>query len=196
MQNNSIRNLPIELGELTSLSILNVSKNKLKVLPESIGMLKNLTLLDISHNKAIQLLPKTLGQAQSIEKINLEGLDLSYPPEHIIGGGATVILAFLATECGIDYTPKKLCQQINGRNEQTRRTCLDKDSDIQVSSKSLAHLHVLLLSSWPWFLYIGTQDTAVPVFHPSMGNHLLALRVTETTTSFHPFLLSICHVLC
>lgn len=143
MQNNSIRKLPNELGDLTNLTILNVSSNKLKQLPDSIGMLERLTVLDISRNKAIQKLPKTLGKAQMLVELNVEGLNILYPPEDVLCGGTIVIVAFLANECGIDYSPEKslsarenLDDVNNGRGDDSATTISrDKESDVQVYSQ-------------------------------------------------------------
>lgn len=66
------------------------------------GMLQNLTFLDLSYNKDIQNLPKSLGRAQKLSKLVLEGLNLSYPSKDITSGGTIVIIAFLANECGAE----------------------------------------------------------------------------------------------
>ncbi|XP_043286149.1 E3 ubiquitin-protein ligase LRSAM1-like isoform X2 [Venturia canescens] len=136
IQDNNIRKLPAELGDLENLTILNVAKNKLKGLPDSMGMLKKLSILDISRNEAVQKLPMTLGQAQSLKEINLEGLDnLSYPPKDILLGGTIVIVAFLAHECGIEYAPEKYKKEeesvlnVDEQEDQARR--LNKDSIVQ-----------------------------------------------------------------
>lgn len=115
---------------------MNVSKNKLKYLPEAIGELKNLNILDISHNKALKKLPKSLGQAQQITQLELEGLKLSYPPEDILTGGAIVIVAFLANEFGIEYSPENYTSKTEATkgisSQDSQAPAFDKDNDIQV----------------------------------------------------------------
>ncbi|XP_072756861.1 E3 ubiquitin-protein ligase LRSAM1 isoform X2 [Anoplolepis gracilipes] len=106
LQDNSIRKLPNEIIYLSKLTILNVSGNNLKQLPNDIGQLKQLTTLNISHNKLLQKLPKSLGYAQQLTNLNIDGLNLLYPHQDILDGGTIVIIAFLANENGIDYSPE------------------------------------------------------------------------------------------
>lgn len=107
LQDNSIRKLPNEITYLSNLTILNISRNNLKQLPNGIGqMQKQLTILNISHNKSLQKLPKSLGYAQQLTNLNIDDLNLSYPPQDILDGGTIVIIAFLANENGIDYSPE------------------------------------------------------------------------------------------
>ncbi|XP_011144525.1 E3 ubiquitin-protein ligase LRSAM1 isoform X2 [Harpegnathos saltator] len=106
LQDNNIRKLPNEIVQLSKLTILNVSRNNLKQLPEEIGQLQQLTALDIGHNKSLQKLPKSLGYAQHLTNLNIDELNLSYPPSDILNGGTIVIIAFLANESGIEYSPE------------------------------------------------------------------------------------------
>ncbi|CAL7936087.1 unnamed protein product [Xylocopa violacea] len=107
IQDNNIRKLPNEIVHLSKLNILNVAKNNLKQLPETIGKLKQLTTLDISQNKSLHKLPKSLGYTQQLVELNIDGLTLSYPPQDILNGGTIVIVAFLANESGIEYSPEE-----------------------------------------------------------------------------------------
>lgn len=134
VQENNIQKLPDEIVNLKQLSILNVSKNKLKCLPEAMGELKNLNILDLSHNKALKKLPKSLGQAQQITQIQLEGLKLSYPSEDIQSGGTIVIIAFLANECGIEYSPENYISETETADGffLQKAHAFDKDKEIQV----------------------------------------------------------------
>lgn len=136
LQENSIQKLPNEIVHLKNLSILDASKNKLKCLPEAMGELKNLVSLDVSHNKVLQKLPKSLGHAQRITQLGIDGLKLSYPPEDVQSGGTIVIIAFLANECGIDYSPEDCILETeasNDANSQDVQTLTHiKDNDVQV----------------------------------------------------------------
>lgn len=136
LQENSVQKLPNEIVHLKNLSILNASKNKLKCLPEAMGELKNLISLDISNNKSLQKLPKSLGHAQLIKKLGIDGLKLSYPPEDVLSGGTIVIIAFLANECGIDYSPEDCITETDAPNDANSRDVHalthNKDNDVQV----------------------------------------------------------------
>ncbi|XP_033224137.1 E3 ubiquitin-protein ligase LRSAM1-like isoform X2 [Belonocnema kinseyi] len=140
LQENSIWKLPNEIVHLRNLSVLNVSKNNLKQLPETIGQLRKLTNLNLSYNKAIKCLPKSLGYAQKITQLEIEGLNLSYPPEDILTGGVIVIIAFLSQECGIEYNPDDSIvetEQIKDVNkEQIRTLYQNKDNDTQEQRQS------------------------------------------------------------
>ncbi|XP_018356186.1 PREDICTED: E3 ubiquitin-protein ligase LRSAM1-like isoform X2 [Trachymyrmex septentrionalis] len=113
LQDNNIRKLPNEIVYLNKLTILNVSRNNLKQLPDDIGQLQQLNILDISHNKLLYNLPKSLGYAQQLTSLNIDGLNLSYPPQNILDGGTIVIIAFLANESGVDYSPENSVSEID-----------------------------------------------------------------------------------
>lgn len=128
--------MPNEIVHLQNLSVLNVSKNNLKQLPETSGQLRKLTNLNLSYNKAIKCLPKSLGYAQKITQLEIEGLNLFYPPKDVLTGGVIVIIAYLSQECGIDYNPEDSIvetEQIKDVNKEKIRTLYqNKDNDAQV----------------------------------------------------------------
>lgn len=136
MQDNKIRKLPNEIVYLSKLTILNVSRNNLKQLPDGIGQLQQLNTLDISHNKSLQKLPKSLGYAQQLTSINIDGLNLSYPPQDVLDGGTIVIVAFLANESGIEYSPEDsvsetdISRDLSSEDMQT--VYHNKSNDVQV----------------------------------------------------------------
>ncbi|XP_043490704.1 E3 ubiquitin-protein ligase LRSAM1-like isoform X3 [Polistes fuscatus] len=158
LQENNISKLPNEIAHLTKLTILNVSRNNLKQLPEVIGKLQHLINLDISYNKPLQKLPKSLGYLQLITTLNIDGLKLSYPSEDILSGGTIVIIAFLANESGIEYSPEdsvsdnNLSRDISSENEQRQFALLEvernikqqKEYEIEVQSMLKAHKQKLL----------------------------------------------------
>lgn len=135
LQDNNIRKLPNEIVHLNKLNILNVAKNKLKQLPEAMGNLKQLSMLDISHNK-LHKLPKSLGYAQQLAELNIDGLNLLYPPQDILNGGTKVIIAFLANESGIKYSPEEPDSETDiSRNisfEDMQGVYQNKNNDVQV----------------------------------------------------------------
>ncbi|XP_043474861.1 E3 ubiquitin-protein ligase LRSAM1-like isoform X2 [Leptopilina heterotoma] len=141
LQDNNLKRLPNEIVNLGNLNVLNVSKNNLKELPELLGELRKLTILNISFNKAIKCLPKSLGYAQKIIQLEIDGLNhLSYPPKDILDGGAIVIIAFLSIECGIEYNPEETfveTEQIkNVNSEQVKTFYQNKDNDTQEQRQS------------------------------------------------------------
>ncbi|KAJ8668533.1 hypothetical protein QAD02_010196 [Eretmocerus hayati] len=135
LHENKIQKLPNEIVSLKNLIILDVSSNKLKCLPEDMGNLKNLLSLNIGHNKALQKLPKSLGHAQKINYLGIDNLNLEYPPEDILSGGTIVIIAFLANECGINFSPEdskfetEVFKDLNPHDMQAFHH--DKDNEIQ-----------------------------------------------------------------
>lgn len=142
LQDNGIRKLPNEIIYLNKLTILNVSRNNLKQLPNGIGQLqKELTTLNISHNKSLQKLPKSLGYAQQLTSLNIDNLNLLYPPQDIIDGGTIVIIAFLANESGIDYSPETSTSDtdISGNisSEDMQTLHHNKSNDVQATLQKL-----------------------------------------------------------
>ncbi|XP_071577413.1 E3 ubiquitin-protein ligase LRSAM1 isoform X2 [Temnothorax nylanderi] len=135
LQNNNIRKLPSEIVYLNKLTILNVSKNNLKQLPDGIGQLQQLNTLDISHNKSLHKLPKSLGYAQQLASLNIDGLSLSYPCQDILDGGTIVIVAFLANESGIEYSPENSVSETDisrdMSSEDMQTVYHNKSNDVQ-----------------------------------------------------------------
>lgn len=150
MQDNNIRKLPNEIVHLSKLNILNVARNNLKQLPEAIGKLKQLITLDISQNKSLHKLPKSLGYAQQLAQLNIDELNLSYPPQDILHGGTIVIIAFLANESGIEYLPEESVSEVelskNTSSDDTQGT-YNKNHDVQVSYNRGVYILMLHLHS-------------------------------------------------
>ncbi|KAL0132518.1 hypothetical protein PUN28_000335 [Cardiocondyla obscurior] len=141
LQDNNIRKLPNEIVSLNKLTILNVSRNNLKQLPDGIGQLQQLNTLDISHNKPLHKLPKSLGYAQQLTNLNIEGLDLSYPCQDILDGGTIVIVAFLANESGIEYSPESSVSEtditMDTSSEDMQTVYHNKSNDVQAALQKL-----------------------------------------------------------
>lgn len=73
--------LPPEIGQLTKLSLLDISNNQLSTLPPQIGQLTKLTLLDLSNNQ-LSKLPPQIGQFTELTLLYLYNNQLStLPPE-------------------------------------------------------------------------------------------------------------------
>ncbi|XP_077269476.1 E3 ubiquitin-protein ligase LRSAM1 isoform X1 [Temnothorax americanus] len=141
LQNNNIRKLPNEIVYLNKLTILNVSRNNLKQLPDGIGQLQQLNTLDISHNKSLHKLPKSLGYAQQLASLNIDGLSLSYPCQDILDGGTIVIIAFLANESGIKYSPENSVSETDisrdMSSEDIQTVYHNKNNDVQAALQKL-----------------------------------------------------------
>lgn len=119
----------------------------MKQLPEEIGQLQHLTVLDISHNKSLQKLPKSLGYAQQLTILNIDGLNLSYPSQDIIDGGTIVIVAFLANESGIQYSPEDSISETTDisrdiSSEDMQSVCHNKNNDVQVLPVEYIYIYV------------------------------------------------------
>lgn len=141
LQDNNIRKLPNEIAYLNKLTILNVSRNNLKQLPDGIGQLQQLNTLDISHNKSLHKLPKSLGYAQQLASLNIDGLNLSYPCQDILDGGTIVIVAFLANESGIEYSPENSVSETDisrdMSSEEMQTVYHNKSNDVQAALQKL-----------------------------------------------------------
>lgn len=137
LQDNNIRKLPNEIVHLSKLNILNIARNNLKQLPEAMEKLKQLTALDISENKSLHKLPKSLGYAQQLAQLNIDGLSLLYPPQDILDGGTIVIIAFLANESGIEYSPEETVSATDiprdRSSEDMQGIYQNKNNNLQVS---------------------------------------------------------------
>nr|XP_007138261.1 hypothetical protein PHAVU_009G193700g [Phaseolus vulgaris]ESW10255.1 hypothetical protein PHAVU_009G193700g [Phaseolus vulgaris] len=68
LDGNRITSLPDELDQLVRLERLSVSRNLLASLPVTIGSLRNLVLLNVSNNK-LQSLPESVGSCSSLEEL-------------------------------------------------------------------------------------------------------------------------------
>lgn len=78
---NEIHGLPIAIGRLTSLEVMNLSSNfsDLTKLPDTISDLANLRELDLSNNQ-IRVLPDSFFRLEKLEKLNLDQNPLEFPP--------------------------------------------------------------------------------------------------------------------
>ena len=79
---NRLTSLPKSLGNLTSLTKLDLSGNRLTSLPKSLGNLTSLTKLDLSGNRLTSL-PKSLGNLTSLTKLDLSGNRLTSLPKSL-----------------------------------------------------------------------------------------------------------------
>ncbi|BAT76033.1 hypothetical protein VIGAN_01398700 [Vigna angularis var. angularis] len=94
---NELRGLPVAIGKLTNLQVLNLSSNfsDLRELPETFGDLINLRELDLSNNQ-IHALPDSFGRLHNLTKLNLEQNPVEVPPMHVVGEGLQAIKGFMS----------------------------------------------------------------------------------------------------
>lgn len=67
---------------MTSLEILDVSRNKIRSIPHKIANLASLKVLAIAKNR-IEELPVCLGEMNSLQVLKLDGNPLVFPPPEI-----------------------------------------------------------------------------------------------------------------
>jgi len=84
LENNQLEQLPKEIWDLKKLEYLNLSNNKLTELPKEIGQLINLKKLWLSHNQ-IKALPEEMKHLIKLECLYLEGNPISEKEEEKIG---------------------------------------------------------------------------------------------------------------
>ncbi|XP_046830787.1 leucine-rich repeat-containing protein 28-like isoform X2 [Vespa crabro] len=77
---NLIKELPIELGNMSQLTVLDLSANKLKEIPASIGNLINIESLLFNDNY-IKKLPMEMSQLHNLEVLSLSGNEFVALPE-------------------------------------------------------------------------------------------------------------------
>ncbi|WP_420865426.1 leucine-rich repeat domain-containing protein, partial [Leptospira weilii] len=70
LENNELRILPKEIGQLESLELLDLSNNELRILPKEIGQLRNLKTLHLLNNR-LRTLPKEIRQLQNLRTLYL-----------------------------------------------------------------------------------------------------------------------------
>ena len=77
-----IRTLPPEIGELQSLTVLNLGFNRLSALPAEIGELSNLKVLYLNDNN-LKTLPPEIGQLSNLRELYLSGNPLNDLPAEL-----------------------------------------------------------------------------------------------------------------
>ena len=74
-----LSDLPPAIGQLQSLKVLDLSRNRLRKLPEAVGSLAALEKLDLGNN-ALTRLPAAIEHLSSLRKLELAGNPLQLPP--------------------------------------------------------------------------------------------------------------------
>lgn len=79
LENNELRSLPPEIGNLESLVWLHIGRNYLTVLPKEIGNLKNLISLKVVRSGANLYLPEGICYLKYLENLYVDdSIDIPY----------------------------------------------------------------------------------------------------------------------
>ncbi len=82
LNHNSLTNLPEWIRQLQSLTELNLADNKFTILPENLARLHSLTSLDLSFNELADI-PNNFGELRSLSRLGLSGNRLTSLPESL-----------------------------------------------------------------------------------------------------------------
>lgn len=125
---NELHGLPLAIGNLTNLEILNLSSNfsDLRELPETLGDLTNLKELDISNNQ-IHALPDSFGRLDNLTKLNLDQNPLVIPPVEIVNLGLEAIKTYMAKRW-LDLLVEEEQKSMHEVKEQTQTGWLTRST--------------------------------------------------------------------
>ena len=82
LSSNKIKSIPPEIGKLVGLVEFFIYNNELEEIPKEIGKLSGLTLIDVSENK-IKEIPSEIGQCIELNQINFGENELEEIPDSI-----------------------------------------------------------------------------------------------------------------
>jgi internalin A len=140
LSRGSIRELPEEIGQLTSLTSLSLDFNELIELPKSIGQLVNLRSLDLSANQLTRL-PESIGNLTKLTSLHLSANQLTRLPESI---------GYLANLICLEVIDNKLISLPDCIGNLTKLETLDARSNkIKNLPQSLRGL-ICLETLWLW----------------------------------------------
>lgn len=115
--NNRLTSLPSELGLLKKLHTLNLGLNQLEALPASIGALKELRHLGLSDNRFTRV-PGCLSRLNKLERVNLDR-------NPILAEQAPSHQAFMVTERLYLVKGSFLCEECLDKCQTERRKLVD-----------------------------------------------------------------------
>lgn len=115
---------------LSSLEILDISKNKLRVLPDRIASLSSLKVLAVSKNR-IERLPLCLGDMGSLRVLKLDGNPLAFPPADVytIKDDAPSPANDNDREVAVTAQVKKYLRQISTQNSNRQRLQVESEGE-------------------------------------------------------------------
>jgi len=110
LHRNNILRLPEDLGNMQSLTVLDLSKNHLKDVPESIKNLSALKTLDLSHNQLTEL-DENIFKISSIEYLVAVGNQIKSLPNSV--SNLTNLFGLYLSRNLIGVIPERLADCIN-----------------------------------------------------------------------------------
>ncbi|EMY24618.1 leucine rich repeat protein [Leptospira interrogans serovar Australis str. 200703203] len=81
-EENPLKTLPKEIGNLQNLKELYLSANEITTLPPEIGNLKNLQVLSLNGNR-LETIPKEIGNLKNLKELSIEWNKLQTLPKEI-----------------------------------------------------------------------------------------------------------------
>ncbi|MEW5860825.1 MAG: leucine-rich repeat domain-containing protein, partial [Cyanobacteriota bacterium] len=208
---NQLASLPPEIGQLHSLTYLDLSGNQFASLPPEIGQLHSLTYLNLSFNQLASL-PPEIGQLHSLTKLNLSFNQLASLPAEIgqlysltelfLSGNSIQDLSLLANHPNPELTvycfevelPRRYWTHLNQwqaewllteTNAEVRRVLIQQIGCDRICQE----LATQTIDTWREYTLLKIDaDIDVEPIHllkmtcPST-NHLHVLRVPPTLTS-------------
>lgn len=110
LSDKNIKQLPVEIGELTNLKTLSISRNQISSLPVEIGQLENLTTLSLSRNQ-LKELPPQIKRLKNLETLDVSNNRLSSLPTEI--GQLTKLKSLYLNENQLIGLPTEIKELIN-----------------------------------------------------------------------------------
>ena len=106
-----IKELPANISLLSNLVILDVSGNRLKTLPASIGKLTNLKFLSLQTNLKLTELPKSIGNLQCLQVLDVSQTRLTSLPVEL--GYCLQLVSLSANRCRLKTLPETIGNLLN-----------------------------------------------------------------------------------
>ncbi|WP_108809019.1 leucine-rich repeat domain-containing protein [Aquimarina spinulae] len=105
LPNKNLDELPLEIGQLTSLEVLLLGENNLSVLPKEIGLLSSLKVLNLSVNQLTSL-PDEISLLTDLEELYLNSNQFRTLPSEI--GALTKLIIFSLNNNQLSSIPEEI----------------------------------------------------------------------------------------
>lgn len=176
LSRNNLHTLPPEISQLSQLTYINVSENKITSLPREMGQLKNIRILYVQNNQLESLLPE-IGLCTKLEFLDISNNVIYELPAEV--GKLLRLVTFLASNNRhIVSLPSEFKNLTNLRGINLSENLLD---GIPEEILSLSKLEILDIHT--------NQITDLP---PEFKNlqHLTDLNISNNFLSYSPNLVS------
>ena len=138
---NDITNLPVDIGNMSSLRRIDIGENAISSLPDSIGDLSNLNEFYINDN-LLTSLPETFGNLTSLAWFSAANNNLSSLPD-TIGNLHNQLAEFrLIGNSGLGNLNYNFGKWGSANRTQTGITSLSRNVQIQEPHNSNGHLYI------------------------------------------------------